>query len=202
MSNPQRFQEMQPMLVVDKLLGNLAEDSSLEALHRKCLAAGRVETVTLTALDAQKRRFRATTDKGESLGISLERGTFLRDGDVLFLEQDGSRMIVVRLKPEEVLRITLLPSASEEEIIEVAVRVGHILGNQHWPITIKGRDIFVPVTIDKEVVETVLRTYDLQGITYAFEEHAVGAMPPLQPKHHDHHHGHPHSHPHNHDREG
>ena len=180
------------MIVVETVVGNLGDDARLRDLHRRAEVEGRAETVALTPLDAQKGRLRTQTDKGTPLGLSLGRGTALRDGDVLYLDEGEGRMIVARLKPEEVLVLTVKPAASAEELLRVAVQLGHVLGNQHWPVKIEGMSVYVPVSVDKKVMETVLRTYDLQGIEYRFEQGSVGAIPRVVP------HEHPHPHPHGH----
>lgn len=184
------------MLVVEKVLGNVQTDPFLSAEYQEWQITGNVEVVELTPLEAQKIRQRTISNKGNQLGINLERGTVLRDGDVLYRDSREARMILVHLKPEEVLCITLLPTASEAELINFAVRLGHMLGNQHWPVKIDGRTIYVPISVDKRVMGTVLKTYSLPGIIYAFEAHAVGAILPLQPTAHarDHEHPHPHGH--------
>jgi urease accessory protein len=180
------------MIVVEAVLGNLGEDARLRDLHRRWQAEGCAETVALTPLDAQKGRLRIQTDKGTPLGLSLGRGASLRDGDVLYLDEAERRIIVARLTPEEVLVITVQPTASAEELLRVAVRLGHVLGNQHWPVKVEGLSVYVPVSVDKKVMETVLKTYGLQGITYRFEEASVGAIPRAVP------HDHPHPHEHHH----
>ena len=180
------------MIVVETILGNLGGDARLRELHRRCQAAGRAEAVELTPLEAQKGRLRTVTDKGTPLGLSLGRGTALRDGDVLYLNESDGRIIVARLKPEEVLVITVKPAPSSAELLRVAVQLGHVLGNQHWPVKIEGMSVYVPVSVDKKVMETVLKTYDLQGIEYRFEQGSVGAIPRVVP------HEHPHPHPHGH----
>ena len=179
------------MIVVEEVLGNLGKDARLSALHRQWEAAGGTETVELTTLEAQKGRLRTVTDKGTPLGMSLGRGTALRDGDVLYLNESEDRMIVARLKPEEMLVITVKPAAAAE-LLRVAVYLGHVLGNQHWPVKIEGMSVYVPVSVDKKVMETVLQTYDLQGIEYRFEEGSIGVISRVIP------HEHPHPHPHGH----
>ncbi len=180
------------MIVVEEILGNVGEDPRLAELHQRWRATGHVETVELTPLEAQKGRLRTVTDKGTPLGISLGRGTVLRDGDVLYLNESEARVIVARLKPEEVLVVTVRSAVSPTELLRIAVQLGHVLGNQHWPIKIEGMSVYVPVSVDKKVMETVLKTYDLPGIDYRFEERAVGAIPRMVP----HQHPHPHDHPH------
>jgi len=180
------------MIVVEEILGNVGEDVRLRELHQRCQAAGRAETLELTPLEAQKGRLRTVTDKGTPLGLSLGRGRVLRDGDVLFLNEAEERMIVARLKPEEVLVITVKPAASPADLLRVAVQLGHVLGNQHWPVKIEGRSVYVPVSVDRKVMETVLKTYDLRGIEWRFEQGSVGAIARVIP------HEHPHPHPHDH----
>ncbi len=182
------------MIVVEQTLGNVGEDARLGDLHRRWQAAGTAETVELTPLEAQKGRLRTVTDKGTPLGLSLGRGTVLRDGDVLYLNEVEGRIIVARLKPEEVLVITVKPAASAADLLRVAVQLGHVLGNQHWPVKIEGMSVYVPVSVDKKVMETVLKTYDLQGIEYRFEQGSVGPIPRVVP--HEHTHPHPHGHQH------
>ena len=180
------------MIVIEEILGNVDGDASLGDLYRQCQATGRVETVELTPLEAQKGRLRTVTDKGTPIGMSLGRGTVLRDGDVLYLNESEGRLIVARLKPEEVLVISVKPALSAADLLRVAVQLGHVLGNQHWPVRIEGTSVYVPVSVDKKVMETVLKTYGLEGIEYRFERGSVGAIPRVVP----HEHPHPHTHDH------
>lgn len=174
------------MIVVEEILGNVGEDARLGDLHRRWQAAGRAETVELTPLEAQKGRLRTVTNKGTPLGMSLGRGTVLRDGDVLYLDEAEGRIIVARLKLEEVLVITVKTAASGAELLRVAVQLGHVLGNQHWPVKIDGMSVYIPVSVDKKVMETVLKTYDLHGIDYRFEQGSVGVIPRVVPHQHPH----------------
>src|SRR5262245_24628132 len=119
------------MIVVEAILGNVGTDARLGDLHRQWQATGGTETVDLTPGEAQKGRLRTVTDKETPVGISLGRGTVVRDGDVLYLSEPERRIIVARLKPEEVLKITVKPTGSAEDLLRVAVHVGHMLGNQH-----------------------------------------------------------------------
>jgi urease accessory protein len=180
------------MIVVEEILGNIREHARLGELHRRWQATGHVETVELTPLEAQKGRLRTITDKGTLLGIRLGRGSALRDGDVLYLDESEARVIVARLKPEEILIITVKATASPAQLLRVAVQLGHVLVNQHWPVKVEGTSVYVPVSVDKKVMETVLKTYDLPGIEYRFEEGTVGAISRIVP----HERAHPHEHPH------
>lgn len=172
------------MIVVHETKGNIGSDEHLKELFEDLEQKGLAEHVEFSPQEAQRGRIRKTTDRGTELGIVLEKGRGIRDGDVLLLEE--RRIVIARLKPSEALVITVHASGPPHEVIETAVRLGHTLGNQHWPISIKGGLIVVPVTVDKKVMETVLKTYKLKGITYHFQE--MGAETFFPPEVHPHEH--------------
>lgn len=172
------------MLVVHKILGNIGSDEGLRGRFEELEKKGLAEHIEFSPQEATKGRIRKTTDRGTELGIALERGKGIREGDVLSL--DERRIIVARLKTLEALVITVRPAGPLHEVIETAVRLGHILGNQHWPMTFKEGVIVVPVTVDKKVMETVLKTYDLKGISYTFQGVEVEALAPSEVHPHDH----------------
>jgi urease accessory protein len=175
------------MVVVKVLGGNIHRDPQVAADYRKAEVWGHAELVWLTALDAQKGRVRVTSDQGTELGLCLGRGVNVADGDLLHRD-DAGRMVVARIAPEEVLVITVRTQHTTDDLLRVALRLGHALGNQHWPMKIEGSTIYVPVSVDKAVMDAVLRTHGLEGIDYRFEAHSIGAIPRVLP--------HTHAHPH------
>ena len=66
------------MILIETVLGNAADPDWSERV-----AAGRVDTLELDHWEAQKSRLRKRSAGGVELAISLERNSFLRDGDVL-----------------------------------------------------------------------------------------------------------------------
>lgn len=75
----------------------------------------------------QKSRLRTQLVSKEEVGIFLERGTILRDGD--FLEADDGRVVKVVAAPEAVIRIQC-------KTAEALTRVAYHLGNRHVPLQI------------------------------------------------------------------
>ncbi|UCH48223.1 MAG: urease accessory protein UreE [Betaproteobacteria bacterium] len=75
----------------------------------------------------QKSRLRTTLADGEEVGLFLERGHVLRDGD--FLQAEDGRVVVVRARAERVLHIFC---DSEPDL----VRVVYHLGNRHVPLQV------------------------------------------------------------------
>lgn len=48
------------------------------------------------------------------------------------------------------------------------VELGHALGNQHWPAVIRGTRVYVPLTIARTVMASVMKTHAFEGISCAF----------------------------------
>lgn len=70
----------------------------------------------------QKSRLRTALADGEEVGLFLDRGHILRDGE--YLQAIDGRIVVVRAQPEKVLRISC---SSERDLI----RIAYHLGNRH-----------------------------------------------------------------------
>jgi urease accessory protein len=62
-----------------------------------------------------------------------------------------------------------LIDATSSEAIHRAVELGHALGNQHWPAVVKNLRVYVPLTVDRKVMDSVMRTHRLEGITWEFQ---------------------------------
>ncbi len=204
------------MPLVETVLGNSSEPE-----WKKKLEDASVDVLELSQWDAQKNRLRKETRNGTSLAISLERNAFLHNGDVLLWDAETRLAVVCRIDLCDVLVIDLhsLVDLPPAKIIERAVRLGHALGNQHWPAVVKDHHIYVPVTVDRKVVDSVMHTHHFEGISHSFipGDAIVDRLEPAEarrlfggseiPLHghaaagegHTHHHEHGHSHgPHEH----
>ncbi len=60
------------------------------------------------------------------------------------------------------------------------VELGHAIGNQHWPAVVKGDRVYVPLTVDHNVMSSVMRTHAFEGIRYEFVP-AAEVIPYLAP---------------------
>ena len=161
------------MLLIEQILGNTHEDAELAALVDDVTKAGGLETVRLSFADAQRGRMKVTTDAGTEVGVSIGREGGLHDGDVLHRSPDGRRAIVVSVQSPEVMAIRPPSGLGPQEMFEAGVRLGHVLGNQHWPITWRDGNCIVAVTVDRLVMETVLRHHGVEGLEHEF----VGIAP-------------------------
>ena len=111
----------------------------------------------------QKSRFDATDSLGRTLGVFLARGTLVRGGDVLLVE-DGS-MVRVIAAPQAVLRITACTAHGSPFDL---TRAAYHLGNRHVPIELKPDHLKIE---PDHVLADMLRAMHLtvQEVAEAFE---------------------------------
>lgn len=148
------------MLRVSHRLGNIHTDQKLAATVRQWQQTGQLEEINIEERHAHKSRFRLHTASGREIGFVLPRGITIADGDVFGIKDEAGGLLV-HLSLQEVMVLSLQPHIDAAEHLQWAVRLGHVLGNQHWPIAVVGEQILVPVTLDRAVMETVLRTHHL-----------------------------------------
>ena len=74
----------------------------------------------------------------------------------------------IHLKDVLVIEMQALLNEAPEVLMRTSVELGHAIGNQHWPAIVKGTQVFVPLSVDKKVMSSVMRTHAFEGITYEF----------------------------------
>jgi urease accessory protein len=156
----------------------------------------RASTVELDWDVRQKSRFDATDSAGRALGVFLPRGTLVRGGDVLVVE-DGS-MVRVLAAPQPVLVIK--PCATHGSPFDL-VRAAYHLGNRHVQIELQSDHLKIEpdhvladmlramhLTVTDEVL-----AFEPEGGAYAAGGHAHAHGHGAHG--HDHDHAHEHGHP-------
>jgi urease accessory protein len=153
------------MVLIEKVLGNAADPEWAARL-----ATAKVEPLGLDHWEAQKNRFRKKTSSGREVAVSLDRGAFLRDGDVLLWDGDGRTAVVARISLREVMVIHLDGLAGQDPVVAMraCIELGHALGNQHWPALVKDTRVFVPLTVDRKVMASVMKTHRFEDIRCEF----------------------------------
>jgi urease accessory protein len=106
----------------------------------------------------------------DEYAVTLPRNTRLQDGDIILCDEASLRLTLLRMDLNEVMEIDLCPLLGEQpdDIIHTAVALGHSLGNQHWPAVVKGCKVYVPLTVDRKVMSSVMRTHNFANITFSF----------------------------------
>ncbi len=211
------------MKIYSEVLGNIR--TSQEWKDR--LAEAEIDEIYLDQWTAQKSRFLAKGLSGTEYPVALARHTHIADGDIIDYDPATGHAVVLRLELSPVLVVDLegIADKDHDTIIRIALELGHAIGNQHWPAVVKGTKVYVPLTVDKKVMLSVLETHHIPGITFEFEK-GMDVIPYLAPHetrrlfggagheshshehdhghivhYHDHGDGHPHYHDHSHDHE-
>ena len=153
------------MIIVEAILGNVGDDA-----WKTRLDGAHVDALALDQWEAQKNRFRKRSTAGSEVAVSLDRGAFLRDGDILVWSDATRTAIVARITLRDVMivHIDALAAAAPELMVRTCVELGHALGNQHWPALVKGTRVFVPLTVDRKVMASVMNTHRFEHVRYEF----------------------------------
>ena len=202
------------MKIYSEIIGNvnLSEDwkQRLEGLD--------IDYVVLDQWTAQKSRFLGKGTSGAEYPVALARHSRIVDGDIIEYSPEEKKAVVIRvdLSPVLVIDMSALEDRDSATIIRLSVELGHAIGNQHWPAVVKGTKVYVPLTVDKTVMLSVLETHHIEGITFDFHP-GIEVIPYLAPhevrrlfggaghESHSHEHvhadlhDHPHEHTHTHD---
>ena len=195
------------MLLVETILGNRHDPA-----WTKRLEGAAIDLLQLDQWQAQKNRFRMSTEQGVELAVSLERNSHLHTGDILVWDEHSRKAVIAEIQLQDVLVIDLteLQSRPPHEMLQTCIELGHALGNQHWPAVVKSLKVYVPLTVDRKVMSSVMKTHAFSGISYDFVP-GTEVIPYLAPHEsrrlfggasatpHSHTHGHSHSHDHSHD---
>lgn len=148
------------MLTITNVIGNIKKDPQLHQKYEESVKKNTVENVVIQRSETEKVRMRKVSDKETDIGFILPSRTHLRDGDVVFL--DDTKMIVIKLSPELVAILNIKnhlhnhhdhkhEQANDDELTNVAIKVGHTIGNLHRPLKIENRDIIFPIQSPDEI---------------------------------------------------
>lgn len=125
------------MLEVNFPLGNIFYE------YDKTNQGKQYEKLKLSRVELGKKILRRTTDFGTDVGLRLNPGIRLQNGDII---ENGEKIIIIEQLPEKVISIKLVKSKKTE----VLVLLGHIIGNRHRPVSITNEEILFPIQADSE----------------------------------------------------
>ena len=126
------------MLEVNSPIGNIFVDEGFDELKN-----GNCEKLKISRMELERRILRRKTDRGTDVGLNLEPGVKLRHGDVI---KNGDMKIIVEQLPEKIITVRL----KNKKMADVMLLLGHIIGNRHRPISIKGDEVSFPIQADSE----------------------------------------------------
>ena len=150
--------------IAQTYLGNLTENSSLS--ERVTLARQKkacLETY-LGQDDRAKGRIQAQSTSGISLGIIKSRDWSLRSQDVF--QTDSGKLLLIHLQQQKLMVLSFAQpaTASAAEL----VKLGHVLGNQHYPIEIVQEKIYLQAT-NFALAEKTIQELQIPGLAIDYE---------------------------------
>jgi len=179
------------MLIVNEILGNVIADEQWEKIYNQMSCDGKVHAIMFSRLESERcLLLKRLPELNEEMRIDLKRGMVLHLGDILYYKT-GDKMFIANIEAEEMMVLKFVGKVHEEALFEAAVRLGHAIGNQHWQIKVVGKTVFVPVALDRKVMESVIKTHNIPGIEYVFAE--VGGEK-ISIERYEHFHNFPHGH--------
>lgn len=174
-------------ILAETYLGNVGEDEDLARRLKQARAAGQCWEVSIGRGDRIKGRLLTHTASGQPVGIVKGRDWLLRDGDLLETEQN--HLVLVRILQQQVIALRFADGTSNQAIS--LIHLGHVLGNRHWPITIRGETLFVELVADAELIESTIREMahrlGIEGLQMSLEERSPEAALDFSNAHHHHH---------------
>ena len=134
------------MLVADTVLGNSYQGNHLNEKITFAKENNTLQRLFLSRTQMEKSRLRAVTEDGLEIGLSLDPGSVLHNGDVLEI---NSHLIIVHQLPEKVIRVMIRENEWSPNLL---VQLGHIIGNRHRPLSITSNGcIMFPIHDETEV---------------------------------------------------
>jgi urease accessory protein len=79
----------------------------------------------------------------------MEPGSHINDGDIILLTEE--KMVIAKRESENVIIISLNDAISTQQILETAIKLGHIIGNMHRPIRVTNNKVYFPIQSDSEI---------------------------------------------------
>tara|TARA_B100000530_G_scaffold226083_1_gene145821 strand:+ start:616 stop:1122 length:507 start_codon:yes stop_codon:yes gene_type:complete len=134
------------MLIINSILGNAYHGKHLELKIQNAKETNTLKRLFLTRTQMEKSRLRAETEDGIELGLSLEPGTILHNGDVL---EVNSNLVIIHQLPEKIIRVNFVENEWSPNLL---IQLGHIIGNRHRPISITNNgSVLFPIHDETEV---------------------------------------------------
>jgi urease accessory protein len=165
------------MEVAQTYLGNINDKPELSEL----LKSENYLEVYLQPSDRHKGRIHTHTHTGVAIGIIKTRDRPLQSGDVF--KTESGIFLLIYLQTQELLVLDF--SALETNIIPTKlVYLGHILGNQHYPITIQNNKIYVQLVTEPKIIENTIKNLHIPGLQISYENIAINQEITFSSHHH------------------
>ncbi|MBE9060384.1 urease accessory protein UreE [cf. Phormidesmis sp. LEGE 11477] len=140
-------------VLAETYLGNVGESDELAQRVLRSQKDGLCLEVTIGRSDRAKGRILVSTESGQQVGISKGRDWSLKEGDVLAAQED--RLVRVSIESQTVIALKI--AESEHNDPAALIRLGHVLGNRHWPVVVQAHTLYIELAADAALIESTLK---------------------------------------------
>lgn len=155
--------------LAEDYLGNVSESADVARRVMQAQRENRCLEVLIGQSDRAKGRILTQTATGQSVGIVKARSWLLKEGDVLSTPRNY--LVLVSLEQQQVMALRFENGVNNRAI--ALMHLGHSLGNQHWPVTVKGETLYVALVTEAAQMESTLRklaqTLAVEGLHISVE---------------------------------
>ncbi len=166
-------------LIAKKYLGNINKNPELAELVKNAKKANNYLEIDLQKSDRAKGRILTKSVCGVSIGIIKNRELLLESGDIL--EAENGNLLLINLQQEKLMVLTF--SNSNNHPLKL-VKLGHLLGNNHYPIKIQDNKIYVRLVTNPKVIEKNIEKLNIIGLQISYTSQSVDYDSNNIPHHH------------------
>jgi urease accessory protein UreE len=163
------------MILINRVLGH-CDDVFWVDVCEQMEAQGLLEMLTLELQQLRRKQFRARTDKGTVVGVSLRDdnslhglSSTLRPGSIVFYEEN-QRVVLAQIGGARMLVVATLNQFSTED----ALTLGHFFGCLGWPMRTRRHpthvEIFIECNGDEEQMESAMRACPLPNVSWTLRD--------------------------------
>ncbi|MDJ0742901.1 MAG: urease accessory protein UreE [Xenococcaceae cyanobacterium MO_167.B27] len=155
-------------VIAKQYLGNINQNYELVERVNQAKKANKYLEIEIQESDRIKGRIFTKSVSGVTIGIIKNRELLLKTGDIL--ETELGDLILIKLQEEKAMVLTITAPVTKNNALDL-VRLGHLLGNNHYPIKIQDNKIYVRLVTNPKVMEKNMQQLNITGleITYTTE---------------------------------
>ena len=155
-------------LIAKKYLGNINKNTELAEVVKNAKKNHNYLEIKLDKCDRAKGRILTKSLSGVSIGIIKNRELLLESGDVL--EAENGNLLLINLQQEKLMVLSFADSNNDPISL---VKLGHLLGNNHYPIKIQDNKVYVRLITNPKVIEKNIQNLNIIGLEINYTDRSI-----------------------------
>ena len=157
-------------VIAKQYLGNINQNYELVERVNQAKKANKYLEIEIQESDRIKGRIFTKSVSGVTIGIIKNREFLLKTGDIL--ETELGDLILIKLQEEKAMVLTITAPVTKNNALDL-VRLGHLLGNNHYPIKIQDNKIYVRLVTNPKVMEKNMQQLNITGLEIGYTTQSI-----------------------------